>query len=262
MGEKVSQIEKDGLSGLTTGNITVSLDGAGSLRITGAEGEVTSQQGAGNFTLYMDLTTDEVFDTRLEFRELTRLSSSEGTRGEVRFTDVDGGKRMETSFVFTLQEGNVTVRQQIELRDYASEAEITYSIENGCTGSTVVALVAGQLLSLIHIWDIHVRKIVAVCKIEVQMRLYERLAADGLKGMRHARREQNEVVFLCNIFFPFNSQFEFSLFDEQDLMVEYLPEGQDPMQRHRVRHRPPYAKRIFPQIFHRDHVPPLPFVFS
>ena len=58
MGEKVSQIEKDGLSGLTTGNITVSLDGAGSLRITGAEGEVTSQQGAGNFTLYMDLTTD------------------------------------------------------------------------------------------------------------------------------------------------------------------------------------------------------------
>lgn len=145
MGEKVSQIEKDGLSGLTTGNITVSLDGAGSLRITGAEGEVTSQQGAGNFTLYMDLTTDEVFDTRLEFRELTRLSSSEGTRGEVRFTDVDGGKRMETSFVFTLQEGNVTVRQQIELRDYASEAEITYSIENGCTGSTVVALVAGQL---------------------------------------------------------------------------------------------------------------------
>ena len=145
MGEKVSQIEKDGLSGLTTGNITVSLDGAGSLRITGAEGEVTSKQGAGNFTLYMDLTTDEVFDTRLEFRELTRLSSSEGTRGEVRFTDVDGGKRMETSFVFSLQEGNVTVRQQIELRDYASEAEITYSIENGCTGSTVVALVAGQL---------------------------------------------------------------------------------------------------------------------
>lgn len=146
MGEKVSLIEKDGQSGFTTGNVTVSLDAHGNLRIADAAGkELTSAQGAGNFTLYMDLTTDEVFDTRLELHELTRLTSAEAEAGEVKFTDLADGKRMEVSFAFALEKGEVTVCQQIELRDYASEAEIVYQVVNNCGGSTVVALVAGQL---------------------------------------------------------------------------------------------------------------------
>ena len=50
MGEKVSVYEKDGLTGLTANALTIAFDQSGNMRVFGGEKELTSAEGAGNFT--------------------------------------------------------------------------------------------------------------------------------------------------------------------------------------------------------------------
>lgn len=146
MGEKVTSVDKDGLYGLTTENVSVLLDAAGNLRIFNGEKELTSEKDAGNFTLYVDFNTVDPFDARESFAELARLSSADAAMKSKSVKDTEDGMALTAEYELTAEgkEGKITVRQEIFVKDYAFEAEIVYTVKNEIAGSTVVALVSAQ----------------------------------------------------------------------------------------------------------------------
>lgn len=146
MGEKVTSVDKDGLYGLTTKNFSVLLDGSGNLRIFNGEKELTSQKGAGNFTLYVDLGTTDPFDARESFSELTRLSSADSEIKSKTVKNTENGMTLTAEYGLKtdVKDGEITVSQSISVKDYATEAEISYTVKNEIDGSTVVALVSAQ----------------------------------------------------------------------------------------------------------------------
>ena len=161
MGEKVSVYEKDGLTGLTANALTIAFDQSGNMRVFGGEKELTSAEGAGNFTLYVDFSTSDPFDTRENFSELTKLSSSEAVYAGPAAEKTQDGMKLTNVFTFSPagKTETIAVTQTIAVRDRTSEAEIGFTVKNDVPSSTVVALVAGQAGGLSEdftlFWPLH-----------------------------------------------------------------------------------------------------------
>ncbi len=108
------------------------------------------QSGAGNFTLYVDVKTNDLWQANPHEENLVRVSSRDIEVSSYEISDIADGKQLTLNYEVNFNYENITytgiyVKQNLRLLNSESFFSVDYEINNNCNGVTVVNIVACQI---------------------------------------------------------------------------------------------------------------------
>lgn len=126
---------------------------SGDQALLNADKSVQNETAFGNFTLYLDLTTGDKWETRSSVSELVCVSSRTQELASSEVIDLENGKKLRLVWDISFEHAGISysgisVMAEIEVYNGSGETQWNYSVKNECEGITVVSMVCAQIGSI------------------------------------------------------------------------------------------------------------------